>query len=50
MAKNPLKKFMEENPYRGVFEWHPLNLVLKRPKCGSESNTKPKREDKREPI
>jgi len=32
MIKKLLKKFMEENPYWGVFDWHPLNLALKRPK------------------
>ncbi len=36
MVKKPLRKFMENNPYWGVFDWHPLNLILKRPKRKSE--------------
>jgi len=36
MVKKPLKKFMEDNPYWGVFDWHPLNLILKKPRRKSE--------------
>jgi hypothetical protein len=38
MVKNPLKKFMEDNPYWGIFDWHPMNLALKKSKRKSDSS------------